>query len=217
MSEQRDLMTRLREDTRTLHNQAEDQGYMRQLMEGTLPRDRFIASIRQTHLLHAGLDERLRRLRAESPRAAAVLQDHHFLVADNARRDLDFLGGASGDVEANEGVRAFLGEADRWMEENPEALLGMFYVVEGSLNGAKILVRKYSQLFGIPGPEGLTHLDPHGVAMRPRWMEFANAMNSQLWDEKTAKDMVAAACGAFRHVGHMYREIQNAAETQRAS
>ena len=207
MTTSRDLMTRLKEDTRQLHDQAEAAGYMHHLMAGTLSRERFIASIEQTYLLHSGLEPLLRNLRQTSPLAASALKDYHFVIAEGARRDLEFFGRSTHGLRPNEGVRAFLAEAHAWDARNPEALLGMFYVLEGSLNGAKIIGKKCRDLFQLEEGQGLQHLDPHGRDMRSRWMEFVTTMNTLPFTEQTKADMVEAAGQAFRYVGQMYREI----------
>jgi len=207
MSETRDLMTRLKEDTRQQHEEAEAAGYMHQLMAGRLSRDRFLASIEQTYLLHVGLTPMLKDLRQSSPKAAGVLKDYHLGHAEAAKRDLEFFGISTQGLEPNDGVRQFLADAQAVSAKHPEVLLGMFYVLEGSLNGAKILMKKYAELFQLDGVNGTQHLDPHGKEMRQRWMEFVMGMNNTPFDEPVQQAMVDAASLAFRDVGMMYKDI----------
>jgi len=207
MAETRDIMTRLKEDTRGLHDAAEQQDYMRELMSGTLSKDRFLEALQQLYLLHVGLEERLATLRTKSPIAAGLVKDYHFATAEAARQDLKDLGLSADGIEANEGVREFHARMDHWLATDPDAALGMFYVIEGSNNGGKILKNKLAELFALEGDSGVRHQDPHGAEMRPRWMAFVMAMKETPFSETTKDDIVSAANDAFRTVGLLYKGV----------
>ncbi len=207
MSMTRDIMTRLKEDTRSLHDAAEQQEYMHALMAGTLSRERYFASIQQMYLLQSGLASRLEALKARSDLATKVLKDYHFQHAEAARADLDHFGLSVEGVEPNAGVEEFLARFDHWMEKDPDAAMGMVYVLEGSLNGAKIIKKKLQELFHIEGEAGLRHQDPYGDQMRPRWMEFVMTVNSHPLSDESQDSMVEAAGDAFRAMGRFYAAV----------
>ncbi len=205
------LMLLLREETRALHEAAEQAGFMKDLMSWTLSRERLVAAMGQLWLLHTGFNERLNRLRESDPAAARVLKDYHFLAPGLLRADLKFweCDPATHAPAPRDGVRAFLAEADKWAELDPPALLGMFYVLEGSLNGAKIIGARLREHFHLSGAEGLSHLDPHGALQRERWREFAEALNAaaESWSEDRRRHVVEAAQAAFRCIGILYKGV----------
>lgn len=202
---QKDLMTRLKEETRSLHDATENHGFMAKLMDGSLQRDEFIASVGLTYLLYREVENRLRKLRESSPRAAAVLRDYHFLMTEYSRRDLEYFRIDQAQLASNEGIEFFVKHMDTWMAKDPDAALGMFYVLEGSHNGAKILKRRLQELFHLEGDNGLLHQDPHGGELRTRWMQFVRDMNSQDFPQETRDNIVAAANDAFHGMLLFYR------------
>lgn len=207
MTETRDIMTRLKEDTRPLHEAAENQPYMHALMSGRLSKEHYLAALEQFYVLHVGVEERLRELLRKSRFAGAVVKDHHFRIAELAKQDLEFFGKSTEGIKPVPGVVHFFEAADGYLAKNPDAYLGMFYVLEGSLNGAMFLVKKVRETFKIEGDNGVSHMVPHGQAMRQRWMEFVMGMNQLPFPEETKDDIVAAAGDAFNAVGELYRNV----------
>lgn len=205
----RDLMTRLKEDTRGLHDEAEQAAYMGMLMAGRLPKPAFAFAVQQLSLIQIALEDALTDIRTTSPRAAAALRDHHFVLGALTKQDVADLGGDA-DAKPSAGTQHFLARLAHWKSSDPEAVLGMLYVLEGSLNGAKILLGKYTELFAIADSKGTRHLDPHGREMRPRWMEFVGVMNQQDFPESTKLNMVSAAGDTFKSVGMMYGDAVKA-------
>lgn len=211
MSDTRDLMTRLREDTRAQHEAAERNVYMGTLFAGRLPRPAFVEALRQQVVLYRGIESRLRAAAEQSPQVRAVLKPHHFVMAGITAADLADWGASADGLTANEGVAWLLAELDKVIATSPEAILGAFYVLEGSLNGAKIIGKKVREVFQVEGDKGVRHLDPHGPEMRARWMEFVMAMNQTPFDDATKDQMLKAATITFDGVGRMYNAAFKAA------
>ncbi len=205
--ENRDLMTRLREDTRPMHDAAEQQPFMMQLMSGSLKKETFLEAVKQLAHLHLGLAKRIETLRLKSETAAKVIHDYHMNGAQCARSDLKFWDLDLESSPANPGVQQFLSDFDHYLKESPDAALGMVYVIEGSNNGAQILKRKFKEVLGQEAEGGLAMQDPHGAELRPRWGKFVADMNAQGFDQPTQDKIVEAAGKAFTDVGQMYRDI----------
>ena len=68
---------------------------------------------------------------------------------------------------------------DRLASEQPMALLGILYVLEGSTNGSKFIARKVRPAYELPATgEGSAYLDPYGDVQPARWQEFKAAMDA---------------------------------------
>ena len=71
---ERPIMERLKTETRSLHDNAEDQSFMRDLMSGTLPKEAFAASLRPLQAIRTCIEERL-QANADHPAIVARNND----------------------------------------------------------------------------------------------------------------------------------------------
>lgn len=63
-------------------------------------------------------------------------------------------------------------------QDNPWFALGALYVLEGSMNGNRFIVRALAQSLDLtPGAPGLSYWDPYGPAQRERWLGFRAALD----------------------------------------
>ena len=204
LSENRPIMERLRQETRVMHNAAEDQSFMRDLMAGTLSREEFAASLPPLKAVRDRLEQRL-LAHADHPAIAACFKPHH-VTAHLYDADIRFFGveEAAHGVPAVEEFRRLVADAEA---ADPVLLLGVFYVLEGSNMGAAILRRKVQEAFGLTGDEGTAAMNPHGSELAARWREFVAAMNAlPLTGEQQAR-MIEFASNTFRVIGNVYREL----------
>lgn len=193
------IMLRLRTETRDLHTEAERQPFQQRMLQGLLPREEFVEFLCQMLVVHRELESDLRRWRYADPRFEAVLRDEQFRER-NLLADLRFFG-----VEESEAAdlvvaasRAAAGRIARTATENPVALLGYHYVLEGSTNGAKFIARGVQKAYGLePGP-GTTFLDPHGPAQKERWDAFKRDMDGLDLTSDEREAIIEAAKDTFR-------------------
>jgi heme oxygenase len=75
----------------------------------------------------------------------------------------------------------------------PATLMGIFYVFEGSKNGARYISKSLAKA----GQTALRYLDPHGEQQRPLWMKFRADMDSISWTPTEQDQMVKAAQATF--------------------
>ena len=199
------LADRLKETTAADHAAAEGHAFQRSLVAGTVPREQFLVfQSRMLRLLRA-----LRpRLEGDGPEWAAfreALGGHEARLAADLRR----LG--NGAVPNADAPGPALREFRRLLDEEPqpEAALGAFYVIEGSMNGNRFIRRalagRRSDLAA-----GLSYFDPYGDAQRERWRELRDAINRAGERLGSASAALSAARATFRLIGRFGDEASAA-------
>ena len=93
---------------------------------------------------------------------------------------------------------------------SPEAALGAFYVVEGSMNGNRFIRRALAE----ERPDlaaSLRYFDPYGKDQRARWREFRSAIDRIGRTLRVPDEAVRAARQTFMVAGELAGEAQAAA------
>ena len=93
---------------------------------------------------------------------------------------------------------------------SPEAALGAFYVVEGSMNGNRFIRRALAE----ERPDlaaSLRYFDPYGKDQRARWREFRTAIDRIGRTLRVPDEAVRAARQTFMVAGELAGEAQAAA------
>lgn len=173
----------LKTHTAEMHRFAETRPLQKSLVSGRADAGVLCVYLSQLGCLHEALE------RAAS---APVLADFHPLTCDHSRHiaaDLEALGGAVGVLDESRR------QADRLLVRSgsdPWFALGALYVLEGSMNGNRFIIRALAASLGLaPGAPGLSYWDPYGPAQRERWLAFRAALDQlQLHDEQ--RDSVVA-------------------------
>jgi heme oxygenase len=175
------------------------------MVRGGVSREDYAAYLSQLLAVHSALERHLAARRGVDPRVAGVFSPRQ-LHSERLRADLGVLGGdaaASGLVPATlELVKAIEHAAD-----STPALLGYFYVLEGSMNGNKFIARALSRGLGLTTASGLSYLDPYGDEQRALWQSFKDAMNGATFSQSEVDRMLAAACEMFRGIGRISAAI----------
>lgn len=201
------LADRLRETTAEDHAAAEGHAFQRSLVAGTVPREQFLVfQSRMLHLLQA-----LRpRLEGDGPEWAAFREA---LGGHEARLAADLRGLGNGAVPNGEAAAPSpaLREFRRLLDEEPqpEAALGAFYVIEGSMNGNRFIRRALAA--GRPDlAASLSYFDPYGDAQRERWRELRDAISRAGERLGSASTALVAARATFRLIGRFGDEASDA-------
>jgi len=202
-------MLTLREATAGHHRRAEQHEFQQQFVRGTLPRELYLRWLGQMLHIHAALEAHLERLVTRHPRLRSTFDDSRRKVAP-LRQDLAFLGAAS-DQPPLPAVSAMLAWMDSLAETQPMALLGVFYVLEGSTNGSKFIARKVRPAYGLPAQgDGSAYLDPYGDTQPARWQEFKAAVDALALPEDDVAPMVAAAQQTFDSIRELGAQLLGA-------
>ncbi|NBT90776.1 MAG: hypothetical protein EBT50_08125, partial [Verrucomicrobia bacterium] len=87
---------------------------------------------------------------------------------------------------------------------SPATLMGIYYVFEGSKNGARYIAKA---LAGRARITALKYLDPHGEAQRGLWMKFRADMDAIAWTPAEQDSMVKSAQATFTSISSLDDEI----------
>jgi heme oxygenase len=200
------LMDRLRAETAAQHKDAEARPLEKALAAGEVSRGLYGEYLVQRLFLHEKLEALMRRLLQTDERLRRCVSDDLFQEA-NLRGDLQVLERRVGSGDARRPTVCLTELFDKVIEERPIALLGAWYVFEGSKNGARYIARAVGKTLGLqPGP-GLRYLDPHGAAQRERWHGFRAAVDAEEWEAAEADAVVAAAQETFAGISAVDDEI----------
>jgi len=199
-------MLTLRESTASHHRRAEQHEFQREFVRGTLPRELYLRWLGQLLHIHTALESHLDRLVAGHPQCSAVFDDTRRKV-DPLQQDLAFLGAAA-DQPALPAAGTMVAWMDALAATQPLALLGVFYVLEGSTNGSKFIARKVRPAYGLPDDgRGTAYLDPYGDAQPARWQEFKAAVDALQLPAHQVEPLVAAAQHTFDAIRELGAEL----------
>lgn len=190
-------MRRLRRETHQDHLHTEDLPFFRALSAAKLAPVSYVGLLRALSVVHEALEQALTDTR--DPRLAAVWNEdmRRLPLLDRDLAAFQRQGLPQTPVAV---VRAsLLAQAvRRYAQDEPVALLGYLYVLEGSTLGGQILERLLARCFALDGPEGLAYVSGYGPATRARWRAFSQRMNDALADPAAQERAIAAASEAFR-------------------
>ena len=199
-------MLTLRESTASHHRRAEQHEFQQQFVRGTLPRPLYLGWLAQLLHVHTALEAHLDRLIARNPRLKSVFDDGRRKVGP-LRKDLADLA-ARADEPALPAARAMVARMEQLATEQPMALLGILYVLEGSTNGSKFIARKVRPAYELPASgEGSAYLDPYGDVQPARWQEFKAAMDALDLPAADVAQLVLAAQWTFDSIRELGAEL----------
>jgi len=190
--------TRLKAHTWPLHKMAENRPLQRALGRGELPQSVYAHYLGQLLLVHRALERALREHRPNNNAIATVFCDDQ-QREDDLRNDLKYL---KTDVDAIEPIaqtRELVDRIERAAAEQPTALLGYLYVLEGSTNGARFIARVIRKSYGFE-QQGLSYFDPYGDEQPARWQAFKNAMDSIDFAEADEQAIFVAGDDMFNSI-----------------
>lgn len=197
---------RLREDTRVQHERAESAAFEQALFRGTLPRELYVAMLAQRFVIHRVLEAAIREAAPRVP-TFDVLVTPELLQAENLRADLAFFGFDADTAEPCPAAAELIAAIESAAREQPAALLGFYYVFEGSKNGARIISERVRQAYDLTGSDGTRYLDPHGAAQRELWRQFRDRMDAVPLSPEQADAVIAAARLTFDCVTRIGTEL----------
>lgn len=199
------IMDRLREGTKVLHDAAEGHAFQRTLFAGQLPPDSYAEYLGQMFCIYRALENALRAAQAARPEIRSVVKSHNYREQD-LRRDLAHFDVNADAVEPLPATRTLLDQIAKAQADEPAALLGMHYVLEGSNNGNHFIAKNIRKAYALDGA-GASFLDPYGEMQRPRWAEYKQDLGAVSLTDAEADAMVAAAQDMFRAIGRISEEL----------
>lgn len=201
---------RLKEETKELHAAAESHEFQRAFGSGKLSREGYANYLSQMYLVHKALEAHIKNLREATPVLSAVIREQNFREAD-LERDLRFLGIDPASVQPTQATRELIERFDQAAAENPDALLGYHYVLEGSNNGNTFIARGIRKAYELTDKDGTCYLDPYGDQQRAMWMQYKQAMAGLSLSEAQSDLIVESAKTLFRSIGQLSGELAETA------
>ena len=183
------IMARLKAGTAAQHAVAESKPLEAALIEGSIGRAQYEKYLSQRWLIHRELEAATdRALRKDNRLASLGLPSLY--QTKNLEADLAHLQSNLKSIRPLPGATNLIQEIQK---ATPATLMGIFYVFEGSKNGARYI----SKSLATAGQTALRYLDPHGEQQRPLWMKFRADMDAISWTPTEQDQMVKAAQSTF--------------------
>ncbi len=196
------IMGHLRDTTRDLHKEAESRPLQRSMARGTLPRGAYAMYLGQLRHLHSALEEALDEAAAAEPSLRRLHTDDRRRVPD-IDRDLAAFGVEIPSVPVLPPTERFMDRIRRIASEDPIALLGPLYVMEGSTNGGKFLARVLQRSLNLENGEGLAYMDPYGDEQPRMWASFKQIADEMPLDTDQAHAVTEAAKRTFEAIAEI--------------
>lgn len=178
------------------HTRLQSAPFFAALAACQLPLESYVGQLRALSAIHGVIE-----------RALANCSDERITaVWDSGRRKLHLL---QADLryfeprtvaDIKEAMEAALNTADELRLqslEDPLALLGWLYVLEGSTLGAAVVRPMTARAFLLTGDGGLAYLHSYGDAVHERWAEYKQRMNALHLSDEEREQVVQAACQLF--------------------
>lgn len=202
------IMSRLKQATRDLHRYAETRELQRRIARGTVSRDRFAEYLGQLYLMHEALESALARAGRGCGVVASVATPERMRLPA-LRQDLEYHGLDPECVAALPATTAFTSRIEGLERDDPTALLGCLYVLEGSTNGSRFLAAVLRDAWSL-ADAGLAYLDPYGEEQPARWKSFKRAMDGQEFSSRERESIVDAARFTFSAVADASDQVLQA-------
>lgn len=187
------IMARLKAGTAAQHAVAESKPLEAALIEGSIGQAQYQKYLAQRWLIHRELEKATDKalktdIRLSSLSLPALYQTKN-LESDLARLQTDLKS-----IHPLPGATKLIQEIQK---AAPAILMGIFYVFEGSKNGARFIAKAMAKAWGLSDTASFRYLDPHGEEQRGLWMKFRSDMDAIAWTPAEKDQMVQAAQATF--------------------
>lgn len=197
--------TILRETYYQKHKFAESQPYQVAMAKGHVTTAAFAAFLKQMLHVHESVETPLRAFVADCPAWGMMFARNRWRV-ERINGDLASIQIAGYYDPPGPSVLK-LRQRIAEIEAAPHYLLGAFYVLEGSTNGSRHIVRNLSLYIGLQVDRGLGYLDPYGSDQPESWAEFKTALDQLVLDESHLKMLVSAASDMYDVITGIGQEL----------
>jgi len=187
------IMARLKAGTAAQHAVAESKPLEAALIEGSIGQAQYQKYLSQRWLIHRELEAATNRALKTDARLTSLhlpsLYQTQNLESDLARLETNL-----------ESIRPLPGAShliEKIQKAAPATLMGIYYVFEGSKNGARFIAKALAKAWELSDTSSFRYLDPHGEEQRPLWMKFRSDMDGVAWTPNEKDLMVKAAQATF--------------------
>lgn len=190
------ISERLKTETAEHHRRAEGKAIQQALVRGQVTREQYGAWLSQMRHVHGALERAIDGAAPRDPRLAITLaqQTHSHRIGE----DLAFLGLAgAGALSATASLMDAISRADG------PSLIGMHYVLEGSMNGGKYIAMGVRRGLGLAAGAGDRYLDPYGDQQRAVWATFKQGLDSASFTPGEAERVLDGARAMFDGIANL--------------
>ena len=195
------IMARLKSETAAQHAEAESKPLEAALVSGAIGQDQYKKYLAQRWLIHRELEAATDAALKKETRLGSLGLPGLYQTK-NLESDLGQLGVDLKSIQPLKGATKLIAEIKN--AASPATLMGIYYVFEGSKNGARYIAKA---LGGRARITALKYLDPHGEAQRGLWMKFRADMDAIAWTPAEQDSMVQAAQATFTAISSLDDEI----------
>lgn len=201
----RDMASRLRAETRGLHDAAERHPFQRAFSQGQLPLESYVDYLGQLFLVRRSLESALRRWLAGVPALRAVVREHQF-QEPYLRDDLEYFSVMVDRIQPGVATQTLIDRIESVAPSRPVGLLGYHYVLEGSNNGSKFAAESIRRAYGLKR-RGTRYLDPYGDQQRSYWAQFKADLASAPVAPSDADFVIGCAGEMFAGIARISDEL----------
>jgi heme oxygenase len=187
------IMARLKAGTAAQHAVAESKPLEAALIEGSIGQAQYQKYLAQRWLIHRELEAATDRALKTDARLAS-LHLPSLYQTKNLESDLAKLQTDLPSIQPLPGATHLIREI---RQATPSTLMGIYYVFEGSKNGARFIAKALAKAWGLSDTTSFRYLDPHGEEQRSLWMKFRSDMDGIAWTPNEKDWMVKAAQATF--------------------
>lgn len=194
------LGERLKTETAEQHKRAENTEIQKLLVQGRVTREQYGAWLGQMRHVHAALESAVARQAGSDARVKiAQAEGSH---ASRIVADMKVVGAAETPVLAS--TATLVAEIQK---QDALGLIGMHYVLEGSMNGGKFIAMGVRRGLGLTPGQGDTYLDPYGERQRGVWAAWKGTLDATEFTADECERVLRGAKAMFDGVTEVGLEL----------
>ncbi|MGC9505907.1 heme oxygenase (biliverdin-producing) [Baaleninema sp.] len=204
------LATKLREGTKKSHTMAENVGFIKCFLKGTVEKNSYRKLAANFYFVYSAMEEEMERHRNHP-----ILSNVYYPQLNrksSLEQDLSFYFGSDWreTVAPSEAGKAYVARIRQVSNEEPELLLAHCYTrYLGDLSGGQVLKKIAQQAMGLQDGQGTAFYDFQEIPDEKAFKnEYRQAMNDLPIDEATADRIVDEANDAFKLNMAMFEELE---------
>lgn len=207
MQEKPDLRERLQEQTRILHVQAHALPFFQALFKHYLPVESYVGQLRSLAIIHAALERQLDilqdmepfplLLRGYRPKLPLLLADLEHFAQPFVQ---DILPAVHTALEIADGIMV-------QATENPLALIGSLYTLEGSTQGGRTMAPHILQTFDLTADAGASYFHCYGNRVTEHWQNFVHRLRQIDLSEEMQERVVNSCKDIFTALIQVYQAL----------
>ncbi len=200
------LMSRLKQNSQPLHARLEKQPFFQALSDGSLPLAAYINQLRAFATAFGTLEHETANISTPAIGAVLDIGESRF---QHLLRDLSCFGDqlTPDVIAAKLHADAMAAQIRRLGNEDPLALLGYVYALQGTMLGNRVHLADVQRILGRERPDGTAFYAGFGEKTDDYWAEFVSLMNSLSAAEEAAERILCAAREAFRFLEEIHAAL----------